>query len=221
MKPSAFWFLASLWLGAAAAMGAPFEGRIQFLRAELGGTAHDIVYRVKGERNRVEVMRDRVTTFLTDTKKAQTVVILEDDMAWLVLPALAPNADIPLLEETDEIATMLGVPVRKFTVSSDEGTTELWLAEGFGKYTGFGEGFAPPPVHIPGIDVPEPPEPRDWEYALAGRPLFPLHVSTRDNFGREVFRLEAKSITPQPLDDRMFGPSSTYRKVETWPKPGV
>lgn len=200
------------------AVGAPFEGRVIFLRAELGGAPHDIIYRVKGDRNRVEVMKDRVTTFLTDSKKAQTTVILEDDMAWLVLPALAPRPETPRLEKTDETAAVLGVPVRKYLVTGEEGTTELWLAEGFGKYTGFGEGFAPPPVHIPGVDVPEPPDPRDWEYALAGKPLMPFRVSTRDSFGREVFRIEVRSITSQTLDDRMFGPSSTYRKLENWPK---
>jgi hypothetical protein len=48
--------------------------------------------------------------------------------------------------------------------------------------------------------------------------LFPLRVVTRDEFGREIFRLEAKAITPQSVDDRLFAPSPTYKKLENWPE---
>ena len=109
--------------------------------------------------------------------------------------------------------------MQKYVVTADEGTTELWLAESFGKYTGFGEGFEKPPAHVPGVDVPVPPGPRAWEYALAERSLFPLRVITRDWDDREIFRLEVRTIVPQSLDDRLFAPSPTYKKVENWPKP--
>ena len=214
MKPA----LLALFLAAVATLpAAPFEGRINLQRATVPDEPHDLIYRVKGDRNRVEVMRDRVTTFLTDTKTRKTTVILEDDMAYLILPSFEASRDGPILEKTGEKAALLGYPVQKYVVGSDEGTTELWLAEGFGKYTGFGEGFEKPPGHVPGVDVPLPPDPAPWEWALMGQPLFPLRVVTRDDSGRETFRLEARTIVPQPLHDRLFLPSSTYRKVETWP----
>ena len=40
-----------------------------------------------------------------------------------------------------ETATILGHKAQRYTLSSDEGETELWLSEDFGKYTGFGDGF--------------------------------------------------------------------------------
>jgi len=214
MRPA---LLVIFLLAVTALPAAPFEGRINLQRATVPDAPHDLIYRVKGDKNRVEVMRDRVTTFLTDTTTRKTTVILEDDMAYLILPSLEPARDGPFLEKTEEKATLLGHPVQKYVVESDEGTTELWLAEDFGKYTGFGEGFEKPPVHVPGVDVPLPPDPAPWEWALMGQPLFPLRVITRDDSGREVFRLEARTIVAQPLHDRLFLPSSTYRKVETWP----
>ena len=210
----------AIFLAAAAAIrAAPFEGLVHLQRAERPELPHDIIYRVKGEKNRVDVSRERVATFLTDTAKGKTTVILEDDMAYLVMPSLVPLSEVPELEPTGETTTMLGQAVKKYLVTTYEGTAELWLAEGFGPYTGFGEGFERPPEHIPNVDVPEAPGPQGWEYALLGTGLFPLQVVARDEFGREFFRLEAKAITPQPLSDRLFVPTSTYREVETWPKP--
>jgi hypothetical protein len=198
--------------------GAQFEGRLLFQRIEPPAGAHDIIYSVKGDNVRVEVVRDRIKTFITDTAKQQTTVIMEDDMAYLNLPSLAPLPDAPPLEKTDETAMIHGHPAQKYLLETDEGRTELWLAEGFGKYTGFGEGFEQPPPQLPNVDQPEPTLPWTWEYALAGRPLFPLRVVTRDSGGRDLFRLEVKAITPQPLHDRLFLPSPNYKLLDSWPE---
>ena len=199
---------------------AGFEGRVIFERAETPTFAQTIVYRVKGDRNRVEVMVDGVKTFITDVAKEQTTVILEDERMYVVLPSLAPIPDAPPLVRTEETASLLGHAVRKYLFESEGETTELWLAEGVGKYTGFGEGFARPPKHIPGVDVPQPPPPRAWEFALAGTEFFPLRVVTRDSAGRVIFQLEAKAIDRELMDDRLFAPTSNYKKVDAWPNYG-
>ena len=219
MKICAHRLLPAVLLAAFVTSGAAgFEGRMIFERTVPPDFAHTIVYQVKGDRNRVEVMSDGVKTFMTDTAKEETTVILEDERMYVVLPSLAPMSDGAPLQRTDETASLLGRTARKYLYESDEGTTELWLAEGLGKYTGFGEGFARPPKHIPGEDVPPPPPPRDWEFAVAGTDLFPLRVISRDSQGRVIFRLEAKAIHSGPMDDRLFAPSSNYKKVEPWPK---
>jgi len=221
MKTSAIWVLATFLLAPAMTRGAAFEGMVHLQRTEPPGVPHDIIFRTKGDRNRVDVSRERVKTFITDTKAGRTTVILEDDMAYLILPSLVPPPETPPLEQTGETARLHGHTVQKCVVHSDEGTAELWVAEGIGQYTGFGEGFERPPEHVPNVDVPEPPGPQAWEYALMGTGLFPLHVIARDEYGREILRIEAKSITPQALSDRLFVPTSTYKEVANWPKPGV
>ena len=216
MKTPMLWLL--LLLVSTLAYGAPFEGRLHLRRAEPPGEPHDIIYSIKGDKVRVEVIRDRVNSFLTDTTKQETTAILEDDMAYLTMSSLAPVPGGPRLEKTDEKTSILGHPAQKYLLSSDEGTTELWLAEGFGKYTGFGEGYEKPPQQLPNIDVAESPLPWAWEYALAGQPLCPLRVITRDSIGTELFRLEVKAISPSPLSEGLFRPSSNYKQLETWPE---
>jgi hypothetical protein len=218
MKTSAIWLLVTFLLASAIARGAPFEGRVLLHRAELPDEPHDIIYSVKGDNVRVEVVRDRVNSYLTDTAKQETTVIMEDDMAYLTMPSLAPYPDAPKLEKTGETTKILGYPVEKYVLDSDEGRAELWLAEGLGRYTGFGEGFEQPPPQVANVDLPEPVEPWTWEWVLAGRSLFPLRVIIAYGNGREFFRLEAIAITPQPLSDGLFVPSPNYKKLETWPE---
>jgi hypothetical protein len=216
MKTSAIWLF--LLLASTIVRSAPFEGRLLIERAEAPAKPHQIIYSIKGEKVRVEVIRDRVNSFLTDTAKQETITIMEDDMAYLAQPSLAPSSDAPKLEKTEETTKIHGYPVQKYIVNSDEGKTELWLAEGFGKYTGFGEGFEKPPIQEANVDVPDPVVPWAWEWALAGQPLFPLRVITRDSNGSEIFRLEVKEINPQPLSDGLFRPSSNYKKLDAWPE---
>jgi hypothetical protein len=219
MKIRAHRLMSAVFLAACLDAGAAgFEGRVIFEREVPPAFPHSIVYQVKSDRNRVEVVREGVKTFMTDVAKEETTAILEDERMYVVLPSLAPRPDDAPLQRTDETATLQGRTVRKHVHVADDETTELWLAEGLGKYTGFGEGFERPPKHIPGEDVPEPPPPRPWEFALAGTDLFPLRVITRDAGGRVIFRLEAKAVQPEPLNDRLFAPSSNYQKVEPWPK---
>lgn len=199
------------------AQAAQFEGRVHFQRSQVPGDGDNVICAIKGDKIRVEVVRERVNTFITDTTKEETTAVLEDDMAYLVLTSLQPLEDLKL-EKTSETTTILGYKAQKYTLSSDEGETELWLAEDIGKYTGFGDGFEQPPKQLPNIDLPDPPVPKAWEYALAGQPLFPLRVVTRDGANREVFRLEVRAITPDPLSERLFLPSTNYKKLDAWPE---
>jgi len=217
MKTPAILLLVTLLLAPSLVQAAPFEGRVLLQRTETPGEASTIIYSIKGDRVRVEVIRERVNSFLTDTTKKETTVVMEDDMAYLILASLAPLPDGPKLEKTGEATKLLGVPVQKYVLTSDEGKSELWLAEGFGLFAGFGEGFEKPPAQKPNVDLPEPVVPWEWEYALGGQPLFPLRVVTRDATGREIFRLEVKEVTPAPLDLRLFSPSRNYKKLDTWP----
>jgi hypothetical protein len=216
MKSIALFLLAAVVAHAAA----PFEGRIQFQRAELPGKPHDLMYWVKGHRNRVEVWRERARAYFADVRQEQLTVVFEDERCYVTLPWLKVPPETPPLEKDGQTAKIHGYPVEKYFVIGEEGTTELWLAQGLGQYTGFGEGYDRRPEHIPGVDVPENPDPQPWEFALAGTGLFPLRVITRDGLGREVFRLEARSITAQSIDDRLLAPSPTYKKVDGFPKPG-
>ena len=75
MKTPMLWLL--LLLASTLAYGAPFEGRLHLRRAEPPGEPHDIIYSIKGDKVRVEVIRDRVNSFLTDTTKQETTAILE------------------------------------------------------------------------------------------------------------------------------------------------
>ncbi len=217
MKIFSLWTALTWLLAITTAQGAQFEGRVHFQRAQIPGEPDNVICAIKGDKIRVEVIRERVNTFITDAAKKETTVIMEDDMAYLVMTSLQPFEDLKF-EKTAETATILGHQAQKYTLSSDEGETELWLAEGFGRYTGFGDGFEQPPKPVPNVDLPEAPVPKAWEYALAGQPLFPLRVVTRDGANREIFRLEIRAITPEPISDRLFLPSVNYKKLDTWPE---
>jgi hypothetical protein len=223
MKTLALCCLLLAALVARAGAAAAFEGRLHLQRAELSedpdkagklGDAHDIIYSVKGDHIRIEIIRDRVNTFLMDAAKLETITIIEDDRAYVVGSALAAHADAPKLEKTDETDKILDQPVRKYLVNSpEEGKTELWLTEGLGLFLGFGDGYERAPEGVDtDPDAAEPLGPRAWEYALARQPLFPLRVITKDDTGTVIFKLEAKAITPQPLSERLFAPSPNYNK---------
>jgi hypothetical protein len=210
MKTFSLSLLLSLWLALTTAQAAQFEGRVLFQRAQVPGEPDTVICAIKGDRIRVEVIRERVNTFITDTAKQDTTVI--------VMTSLQPAVEGLKLEKTEETTTILGHQARKYLLSSDEGETVLWLTEDLGRYTGFGEGFEQPPKPVPNVDLPEPPTPRAWEYAIAGQQLFPLRVETRDGANRVVYRLEVKSITPEQISDRLFVPSVNYKKLDTWPE---
>jgi hypothetical protein len=223
MKSFAILCLLFVSLVARAGAAAAFEGRLHLQRSELSedpekagklGDPHDIIYSVKGDHIRIEIIRDRVNTFLMDSAKMETITIIEDDRAYVVGSALATHADAPKLEKTDETDKILDQPVRKYVVNSpDEGKSELWLMEGAGLFLGFGDGYERASESIDvDPDAPEPLGPRAWEYALARQPLFPLRVITKDETGTVIFKLEAKAITPQPLSERLFAPSPNYNK---------
>jgi hypothetical protein len=216
MKTSALWLC--VLLVSAALRGAPFEGRILMQRVEPPAPAHDIICSIKGDKIRVEVIRERVNTWITDTTKHETTAIMEDDMAYIVMASLEPLADTPKLEKTGEKTKIHGYDVEKYVMETDDGKTELWLAAGLTKYTGFGEGYEKPPPQEPNVDLPDPAMPWPWEYAIARQSLFPLRVITRDAGGNVIFQLEAKAITPAELSDRLFLPSPNYKKVDSWPE---
>jgi hypothetical protein len=222
MKPFLICSLLLLALVTRAGAAASFEGRIHLERSELSedpekagklGDPHHIIYSTKPGKIRIEVIKDRVTTYLIDADKLETTTIIEDDRAFVLGSALVTHPDAPKLEKTDETSKILDQPVRKYLVTSEEGKTELWLMEGAGSFFGFGDGYerAPESIDID-IDAPEPLGPRPWEYALARQPLFPLRVVTTDDTGTVTYRLEVKAITPQPLADKLFTPSPNYTK---------
>jgi len=215
MKTPTLWLF--LLLASTMVRGASFEGRVLLERIEPPKDPETIICSVKGDLVRTEVVRERVKTFITDTEKQETLVILEDDMAYVSLPALSPTPEAPRLEKRAETATILGRSVQKYVVTSEEGEAELWLAEGFGKYTGFGDGFEAPPESTD-LDEPMPEGPWAWEWALAGKPLFPLRVVVRDGAGGVILRIETKAITADPLNDRLFSPSPNYKALESWPE---
>ena len=128
------------------------------------------------------------------------------EMPDVTAQAAAAKPGEATLEKTGEKQKMLGYDAVKYVSTYQGKKTDLWLAEGLGKFMSM-ESVNPMGGGSRGGGQP-------WERALAGQELFPLRVVTYDAGAREEFRMEATAIEKKSLPDSLFTPPAGYQPIE-------
>jgi hypothetical protein len=219
-------FLTCLLFVPAALSAASFEGNVSFKMTSGKGKPQEITYSIKGDKMRMAMPGVQGSGgMIMDMKKKEALMLMDDQKAYMVMAlpvdtVAKQNEDVNL-EKTDETEKILGYTATKYIVTSKEGTTDVWLAEGLGTFMSFsnspmgGKRGAPPQA---------------WERALAGKELFPMRVVGREgggnsgkgkgeskgkgNGGKETFRMEVTAIEKTPLPDSLFNPPAGYQKFD-------
>jgi hypothetical protein len=119
-------------------------------------------------------------------------------------PNGTPNAPQASLQQTGVKETILGYECTKYVATGQEGTSEIWVTDQLGTFTGLFHGGGPGR---------RPQAPQGWESALTGKSFFPMRVVTSAN-GKEKFRLEVTSVEKGSLPDSLFTPPSDWRKFD-------
>lgn len=205
--------LALLVLSPVAGLAASFEGKVNFKLSAGRAPAEQIGYQVKGTKIRLDLAgQAEVGGIIMDLTKQQTLVIMDAQRMYMVMKlpdVTAQAASTPpgeaKLEKTGEKEKILGYAAVKYVSTHAGKKTDLWLAEGLGKFMAM-ESLQP----MGGAArTPEP-----WERALAGLELFPLRIVSYDTSAREEFRLEATAIEKKSLPDSLFNPPAGYQPLD-------
>ena len=113
------------------------------------------------------------------------------------------------LEKTGETERILGYSAEKYISSGNNGSSDLWLAEGLGTFMAYSAG-GPAGGRRGGSTA----SGEEWERALAGRELFPLRVVSHNKEGKEISRMEVTAIEKKSQPDSLFTPPDDYQKMD-------
>ena len=194
-----------------AVSAASFEGKVSFKMTSGKNKSQEINYSIKGDKVRIAMPEAKgMGGMIMDTTKKEMLMIMDEQKAYMVMAlpqaavdAMAKDAEDVKLEKTNETEKILGYTATKYIVTSKEGTTDLWLAEGLGTFMGFNNNPMGGKRQAP---------PKAWERVLAGKELFPMRVVGKD--GRDTFRMEVTAIEKTSLPDSLFNPPPGYQKFD-------
>lgn len=211
--------IASLLLLPAALSAASFEGKVSFKMTTARDQARDMTYNIKGDKIRIELPgQTKMGGMIMDLGKREITTIMDEQHMYMTMAMPEPSetqakqkktSDVKV-EDTGITEKILGYTAKKFISTSNDSTTEMWLAEGLGTFMSFnqnpmggrgGRGGSPGGL--------------DWEKALGGmKDAFPLRVISKDKSGKESFKMEATAIDKAPLPDSLFSPPDGYQKFD-------
>jgi len=158
---------------------------------------------------------------ILDWKNQQMIILMPQQRMYMVQPlqqspamlaqagAAAPGnlsaGPAPTLQETGVKETILGYDCTKYVSSAKDGTSEIWVTDQLGMFTGLFHGGGPGGR---GAQAPQ-----AWESALKGRNFFPMRVVTSRG-GKGTFRLEVTAVQKGSLPDSLFAPPVGWRKID-------
>jgi hypothetical protein len=206
--------LPRLFSGLAAALLAlplvAFEGKVH-LDMTSGRDSQQIVYSLKGEKARMEMPNlGAGMASIVDGPNQQVLVLMPEQRMYMVMQLQeavdaankAGKAHQVTFEDTGETEVILGRTCRKFRITERDSTSEIWAAEGLGKFAGQMGGAGK------GNSLPA------WQRELAERQFFPLRMITKDRKGKETLRMQATKIDEMKLDNALFEVPAGYQKFD-------
>jgi len=211
--------LAAALVAPAALAAASFEGKVAFKITSGRAKPQEMHYQIKGDKIRVSLPgQDQTGGLIMDLEKKETLMLMDSEKMYMVMPMATEGApdrggkagDAPTLEKTGETETILGYRAEKYLSTHQNEKTELWLAEGLGRFAGSGSKGGPMGGGRKGGGSAG----QAWERALAGKDLFPLRVVGLDRGGKETSRMEVTAIEKQSLPDSLFVPPADYTKMD-------
>ncbi len=99
--------------------------------------------------------------------------------------------------------TILGYVCSKYTVTTPNETSEVWVTDQLGTFVGFFHGGGPGrPQQAP----------QAWESALKGRAFFPMRVVATSSKG--TTKMEVTAVDKESLPDSLFVPPEGWQKFD-------
>lgn len=204
---------AGLMAGVAAAGPKSFEGSIS-MTMEHGGKATPSVWRMKGDRTRMEMSGGPHggMTMILDSKRKLMIMLMAEQKMYMEMPMQAPKGAAVAKHGAKVVKTgkkekILGYVCDEYRAEGENGTSEIWAAKGLGNFAPMGGG--------------QPGAPRAaWEEELIRGGYFPLRMVHRDASGAEAMKMTVTAIEPGSLADALFAPPADFQKF-TMPAGGM
>src|SRR4051812_45058461 len=145
MKKSIHWLIATALVAPAALLAASFEGKVNFTMTPGRGQPQQINYSIKGEKIRIDMPGQKgMGGMIIEPMKKETTMIMDEQKMYMTMamPDVAAQADEAKpgeakLEKTGETEKILGYTAEKYISTYQGNKTELWLAEGLGRFMSF------------------------------------------------------------------------------------
>ncbi|MBI2515813.1 MAG: DUF4412 domain-containing protein [Opitutae bacterium] len=217
--------LGALLLATVASAAGSFEGKIDLAMTSGKGQAQALTYAIMGQSMRIDMHGAPVSTIM-DMGKHEMLMLMHEQRMYMSRPI--PQADqakreeggkpehLPDIEETGKTEVICGYTCRQFLVKDGKRVTEMWLAEGLAPFMGLGGngmggggggGFM-------GRKKANSEAAQKWEQALKGKGGFPLRVITRDEAGKESFKMEATKVEKGGVSAADFAVPEGYQKFQ-------
>lgn len=175
---------------------------------------------IKGSSMRTDVSTTRGTmSAIVDGKARQMIILMPQQKMYMVQPlpstpaaaaaqaAAATGTKAPstfvTIQDTGTKENILGYPCEKYTSTTMNGTSEIWLTDQLGNFAGLFNGGPPGRSEAP----------QPWEAELKGKNVFPMRVITTMG-GKGTFRMDVVAVQKTPLPDSLFMAPDGWRKFD-------
>ena len=201
--------LAGLLLAPALFAASAFEGYVTLTVDSGQEPPQALDYMIKGRLVRVHLEK-AITSTVMNVDTREMIVLLHAQKRYFRItdptkilppsPGLKPG-QIAGLDDTSKTEFILNYPCRQYLLKEKGNTTELWLTDGLGGFIGVGAGTVVlKDTWLAPI------------YCRSG--CFPLRVVSRDDSGKELFRMEATSIRRTHIPDPLFLLPANYSQAQ-------
>jgi hypothetical protein len=192
-----------------------FEGKVSMsIASGSKDGSQKIDFSIKEGLTRMDIATPRgSSSIIMDGKNQQMTILIPQQRMYMVRPIPqpgapqgpnpAPKAAQATLQDTGVKERILGYECTKYIATSAEGTSEIWVTDQLGAFTGLYQGDGPGQ---------RPQAPQAWEGAIKGRNFFPLRVVA--NNGKGTFKLEVTSVEKASLPDSQFTPPEGWTKFD-------
>jgi hypothetical protein len=189
---------------------AEFEGKVYF-DMTAGRETQPVVYSLKGDNARFEMlnMPGGMGTMIIDGKKQEGYALMPEQKMYMsislatAVDAANKQATDVKFEDTGETEEILGRKCRKFRVTDRDTTTEIWAAQGMGKFAAQMGGN---PLRGSKNSLPS------WQREMFAKGYFPLRTVGLNKRGKETFRMQATKIEETSLADSLFQVPAGYQQ---------
>lgn len=164
---------------------------------------------------------------IMDLAKREMIILMPEQKMYMVQPMrpsegqkmdepVAQTGDVTI-EKTGEHEKILGYDTTKYIAKGKQGTSEIWVTDELGMFSGLGAGGAPGGGqrgmfgrrggnhNASGA--------QGWEEAFKGKQAFPMRVITTGADGKQS-KMEVTAVDKKSLPDSVFQPPADFRKFD-------
>ncbi len=165
---------------------------------------------------------------IMDMAKQEMIILMPEQKMYMVQPMKRPageKMDEPVaqtgdvtIEKTGEHEKILGYDTTKYIAKGKQGTSEIWVTDALGMFSGLGAGGPPGGGQRGGMfgrrgGNRNGSGAQAWEEAFKGKQAFPMRVITTGTDGKQS-KMEVTAVDKKTLPDSVFQPPADFRKFD-------